>query len=164
MVVCLSARDSRGDDLEGARRDGGAGGGEEEEPVAARAARVLVIDDEPMLLRAIRRSVADECDVVVAAGGAEALAILEWDRGFDVVLCDLHMPDVSGIDLYHQLAEVGPELRDRTIFLTGGAVDDETRASLRSSGAPVLEKPPDVDRLRQILKTSSRGRPGGASC
>ena len=72
-------------------------------------------------------------------------------RGFDAVLCDLHMPDVSGRDLHGYLAGAAPELARRMIFLTGGAFTDEIRQFIATTTNPVLEKPIDLDRIDQLL-------------
>jgi CheY-like chemotaxis protein len=125
---------------------------------SARRPRVLVIDDEPMLLRAIRRFLSGDADVVLASSGAEGAEIIGEDCQFDVVLCDLIMPGVSGIALYEKLGTLCPELQKRLVFLTGGAFVERTSEFLASVENVVLEKPPDVEALRDLVRRFAAAR------
>ena len=82
--------------------------------------RVLVIDDEPALCTTIRHVMALDHDVVTAASAREALALLERDQAFDVVFCDVQMPEMTGIELHARVRKLDPELAERFVFLTGG--------------------------------------------
>ena len=84
-------------------------------------ALILVVDDEPALGPAVRGLFAGEHDVVVAVSGREALARLVDDPDFDVILCDLMMHDLTGMDLFEELKAIRPELAERFVFMTGGA-------------------------------------------
>jgi PAS domain S-box-containing protein len=84
--------------------------------------RVLVIDDEPALCTTIRHVMALDHDVVTAASALEALSILERDRMFDVVFCDVHMPEMTGVELHARVRKLDAELAERFVFLTGGDV------------------------------------------
>lgn len=105
-----------------------------------------------MLLRAIRRSLSTEAEVVAAASGGEGLAVLESDRDFDVVFCDLLMPEVSGIAVYERVGKLDPGLQRRVVFLTGGAVAERAHAFLAGIENAVVEKPPDVGILRDLIR------------
>jgi PAS domain S-box-containing protein len=119
--------------------------------------RVLVVDDEPVVGKSLRRLL-PEHDVAVATSAAEALAAIEGDPDLDVVLCDLMMPDVSGIELFHQLEARFPALARRVVFITGGAFTPEASAFLRAAGNPVLEKPFDLRRLRALVSGRAEAR------
>ncbi len=108
-------------------------------PLRAKA-RVLVIDDEELVLRALGRMLREH-DVVTARGGAEALARIASDPGFDVVFTDITMPDMTGIELYRLLVAQRPEIVSRVVFLSGGAVTPDIRSFLASIPNPHLEKP-----------------------
>src|SRR5206468_8376624 len=95
--------------------------------------RLLAIDDEALLLKAYRRMLGDVHDVQTAVGAHEALRVLAADRGFDVVLCDLQMPDVSGAELYGNVRLRYPELASRFIFVTGGAFSSDAKRFLEES-------------------------------
>ncbi|HHH29219.1 MAG TPA: PAS domain S-box protein [Polyangiaceae bacterium] len=121
-------------------------------PVApsARRARVLVVDDEPRLAMTIQLALDEVADVEVAEGGAAALAQLAEGTDYDMVLCDLMMPEVSGMDVYEQAVERFPEVAQRFVFMTGGAFTDRARSFLKENGLPRLDKPfaiADVTRL-----------------
>jgi PAS domain S-box-containing protein len=112
--------------------------------------RVLVIDDEPMVGTLIAKVLSTH-DVVAETSARAALTRLAADSGFDLILCDLMMPEVSGMDFYDQLA---PELRDRIVFLSGGAFTPRARAFLDSVPNRRLAKPFDVDALTAMLISS----------
>ena len=122
----------------------GAGGSE-------RGARILLIDDEPVVLRAFRRILEPPHDVVVAEGGAAALAIIETDRRFDVIVCDLSMPGVDGAQVFRYLERVEPRLLARLLYSTGGAFTDESQRFLSTVPTPVVEKPLSPDELRRAV-------------
>jgi signal transduction histidine kinase len=115
--------------------------------------RLLVVDDEPMVGRAIRRMLGKEHDVVLAGRGADAIdQIVRGGERFDVILCDLMMPDVTGMDLYEALHRDVPDEADRIIFLTGGAFTPAARAFLDKLPGRWLEKPFDPNKLRAALR------------
>ncbi|MBL8917603.1 MAG: response regulator [Myxococcaceae bacterium] len=108
-------------------------------PPAGSGRRVLVVDDEPLVARvAVRMLRGDE--VKVAAGPAEALELCRTAE-FDVVLCDLSMPDGGGARLYAELSTLRPALATRIVFVTGGASTDEAAGFLARTRLPVLHKP-----------------------
>jgi len=107
--------------------------------VAVRA-RVLVIDDEEPVRRVLGRMLRDH-DVVTAGGGAEALALLDGDRAFDVIFTDIAMPDMTGIELYQHLSVHRPADAKRLVFVTGGAITAHARDFLDTVPNPYLEKP-----------------------
>ncbi|MCP4502030.1 MAG: response regulator [Deltaproteobacteria bacterium] len=119
-------------------------------PKPSRRARILLIDDEPALVRALKRQLR-EYDVCCAQGGIEALERIREEDSFDVVLCDLMMPDCTGMDLYDQVFIETPELVQRFIFMTGGVFTDRARDFLDSVNAPVLEKPFDAHVIRETV-------------
>ncbi len=106
-----------------------------------RSARVLLIDDMDAPRRAIRRLMDREHVVEEAASGAEGLELLAAGPPFDVVLCDLMMPEMDGMGFYRRALEIDSGLIDRCIFLTGGAFTEDSQASLGDVDVPVLGKP-----------------------
>ena len=117
----------------------GAGRDDVERPAVR--ARVLVIDDEPLVRRAIVRSLEKEHDVISVATAAEALARLQAGEWFDLILCDLMMPEMTGMDMAARLKERLPKLFGRLVFLSGGAFTPESAEFLRSIGTRFVEKP-----------------------
>jgi CheY-like chemotaxis protein len=116
-----------------------------------RGARILLIDDEPVVLRAFRRILEPPHEVVVAEGGAAGLAVLDADRSFDVILCDLSMPGVDGSQVFHYLERAEPRLLSRLVFSTGGAFTDDAQRFLQAVPTPVVEKPLSPDELRRAI-------------
>jgi len=113
--------------------------------------RVLVIDDEDSIGLSLRRALGDEMSVVIATGGREALALLEADREFDVILCDVVMPDMDGVAVYRAVQERVPELGPRFVFMSGGALTADARAFVAEMHGRFIEKPFAVDDLRELL-------------
>jgi signal transduction histidine kinase/CheY-like chemotaxis protein len=118
--------------------------------VPARRVRVLAVDDEPQVLRSLQRALGAH-DVVVDACGRDALRRLETDVKFDVILCDLMMGDMTGMDLHAVLSRRSHELADRIVFMTGGVFTDGARDFLGSVPNTCIEKPFDLVALRAMV-------------
>jgi signal transduction histidine kinase len=120
--------------------------------VGRRRYRVLAIDDEALLLKAYRRMLLEHHDVVLAAGGDEALALLEQDQKFDVILCDLQMPEISGADVYREVSERWPGLEERFIVITGGAFSPEGRRFLEEGLVTSVNKPFQLAEILELIE------------
>jgi signal transduction histidine kinase/CheY-like chemotaxis protein len=108
--------------------------------------RFLAVDDEIGILSIYRRLLgADQC--VTCSSGADALALLRRGERFDAILCDLMMPQTSGMDVHDELIRTAPDLAARMVFVTGGAFTDRARQFLALETNPVLDKPFDSNRL-----------------
>ena len=118
---------------------------------AARRARVLIVDDEPMLVGVIRRSLSKEHEVVAITSASEALDRIRAGESFDVILCDLMMPQMTGMDLHAELRRVDPAAAERMVFMTGGAFTPAARAFLDEVPNQRLEKPFDAQHLRALV-------------
>lgn len=118
-------------------------------------ARVLVVDDERPLARTLRRLLSAH-DVVLAYDGSAAYDILQSDTRFDVILCDLMMPGLSGADLYRRVSALHPELEPRFIFMTGGSLNELGDAFVESVRNRMLTKPFDPDRMLEWVETAAR--------
>jgi signal transduction histidine kinase/ActR/RegA family two-component response regulator len=120
--------------------------------------RILAVDDEALLLKAYRRMLGEAHELVTALGGQEALNVLARDTRFDVVLCDLQMPEMSGMDLHALVAERHPALADRFVFVTGGAFSGEARRFLEESVPAVIQKPFSVNDILVLVDTIASGQ------
>ncbi|MBI5497445.1 MAG: PAS domain S-box protein [Deltaproteobacteria bacterium] len=125
--------------------------GEDAPPDAAARGRILVVDDDPLVAVGLRRILQNDHDVQLADGGRAALAILA-EQPFDVILCDLMMPDMTGMDLFAELKRRHPELVDRVVFISGGAFTPTGRAFLDSVNNPRLDKPVDMAALKRVIQ------------
>jgi signal transduction histidine kinase len=125
-------------------------------PAADRPGRILVIDDEQQLLKAFQRVLAPHYQVVVAGGGAEGIDILAADGAFDLVLCDLMMPEVDGRAVHEYLAREFPERLERLVFCTGGAFTPAMKQFIGTVENLVLEKPVTPELLRGVAARMCR--------
>jgi signal transduction histidine kinase/CheY-like chemotaxis protein len=123
---------------------------------AARRGRILVIDDEHVIAMAIQRSLSKEHDVAYVDTAKEALKRLEMGEQFDVILCDLMMPEMTGMDLYNELMQSNPEQAHRMIFVTGGAFTVRAREFLEAVPNLRIEKPFNVQQLRSLVNERVR--------
>jgi signal transduction histidine kinase len=118
---------------------------------------VLVIDDEPLILKVIKNVLGGEHDVTCEQSAAAALDRFRQGERFDVILCDLMMPQVTGIDLYDALLEIAPKQAQAMLFLTGGAFTARAQSFVDRVPNAVLEKPFNettlVARVRQLLRS-----------
>ncbi len=113
--------------------------------------RVLVVDDDQLVARAVARMLANAHDVEVLTSAREGARRIEAGERWDVVLCDLIMPDMTGMALAERLARTAPEMLPRLVFVTGGAFTEGSRAFLESGTWRVLEKPIDPAALREVV-------------
>jgi CheY-like chemotaxis protein len=106
-----------------------------------------VVDDEPLVARSLSRLLSSAHEVMVECSPLEVLRRAACGERWDVILCDLMMPELSGMELEARLTETAPELVPRMTYLTGGAFTERSQAFL-SEGRPWLEKPVDPAVLR----------------
>jgi signal transduction histidine kinase len=113
--------------------------------------RILVVDDEPMLGTAVRRMLGAEHEVTVLPEAREALRRISGGDRFDVILCDLMMPQMTGMDLHGHIFQVAPQQAARMVFMTGGPFTSRAREFLDQVRNPRIEKPFDVSGLRALV-------------
>jgi len=123
--------------------------------------RLLVIDDEPLLIAALSRTLAPEHEVVALTHAREALERLRAGERYALILCDLMMPEMTGMELHETLVREAPGQAERMVFLTGGAFTEAARAFLDTTRLPWLEKPFEPETLRTRLRglLAERGQP-----
>ena len=112
--------------------------------------RILVIDDEPVLLKLMTRLLVGH-DIVTAGSGREAQSVLESDEDFDLILCDLMMPEQTGVQVHQWLVARNPDLAARVVFTTGGVFEDAMAQYLVDCGALKLEKPFDKPAFKRLV-------------
>jgi two-component system NtrC family sensor kinase len=116
----------------------------------ASSLKILAVDDEPALLNLLRLIFTHRGhQVVTAPDGLTALQKLET-QAFDLIVCDVLMPDILGPELYQTAVKKYPRLINRFIFITGNVVDMDTRIFLEKSGLAWLSKPflpADIEQL-----------------
>jgi DNA-binding NtrC family response regulator len=117
-----------------------------------RGARILVVDDEPGIAEVLAEVFALDGHVVEIVGnGEEALEKLAAER-YDLILSDVHMPDLDGPALYREVERRHPDLLPLFIFLTGDIMSPETAQFLAQSAVPCLSKPFTLDMVRELVQ------------
>jgi PAS domain S-box-containing protein len=118
---------------------------------AARRGRVLVVDDEEPLAQAIRRFLAVEHDVTAVFSAGDALDLVRAGERYDVIFCDLMMPQITGMEMHAELVRLDVAQATRVVFLTGGAFTSASRDFLDQVTNRRLEKPFDLKELRRLV-------------
>ncbi len=121
--------------------------------------KVLVIDDEPAVVQSVERLLGDSHDVTGVQSARVALDRFDCGESFDLILCDLRMPDMSGIELARHLDERHQPLRPRLVFMTGdigeaGMSGPHVAPVDPTTIAPVLEKPFSRRALLQFVHSN----------
>ena len=127
--------------------------------VPVRRARILCIDDDQALGLALRRALVSEHDVILLTSAMEALQQVKSGERFDLCLCDLMMPGMSGMDFHAELEALVPDLAKRIVFLTGGANTPRAREFFDTVHNPRLEKPIGLEELRRAIGTMLESSP-----
>jgi len=121
--------------------------------IVERAVRgyVLIVDDEVMMRSVLQRVLGKHHELTCPKTSPEALALIDGGLRFDLILCDLMMPLLSGPAFHAELVRRHPDQARRTVFLTGGAVRPEVLEFLHSSQKPCLQKPFDPVQLCEVV-------------
>ena len=117
-------------------------------PLLRQRLRVLVVDDEPALLSAYQRLIGGEYELTVAAGGREAMDLLDRRQDWDAIICDLLMPGMDGQEVLAHVRTRYPALKDRMALCTGG---DLRRPLQDAEQVPVLAKPLEREELERAI-------------
>ena len=123
-------------------------------PAPHARARILVVDDDPMMTQLVTDMLSlDGYRVETVPNGVAALEKVQV-RPYDLILTDLHMPELDGAALYRELTRRQAHPPRRIIFLTGTAGESEAHRLVQETGLPVLRKPFNfVDLLELVQKT-----------
>lgn len=121
---------------------------------SAERMRVLIIDDEPTLLAAATRVLAATHDVSTSSGGKAALDLLAAND-FDLVLCDMMLADMEGVQIYEAAVRARPDLEPRFLFMTGGALTPRSIEFKSTLGERCLSKPFDAPTLIEAVARHS---------
>lgn len=124
---------------------------ERKAPAATRL-RLLMVEDDALVRRALTNSLRGLYDLTVANSCAHAGRVLGDNQAFDVVLCDMTMPDGSGEDVHRLVRERAPTLLPRIIFMTGGVFTPRARRFIERTQNPVLHKPFELDELAAAVR------------
>jgi signal transduction histidine kinase len=123
---------------------------------AAQGGKLLVVDDEPMILGALRRALSSEYNVTCVGDGRKALERLRAGERYELILCDLMMPEMTGMELFAAIEKLAPEQAARMVFVSGGAFTPRAREFLERIPNARVEKPIDMQNLRLLLRNLAR--------
>lgn len=115
-----------------------------------RYGRILVVDDQAVIGALVRRALEGH-DVYIVGSGRDALELV-GALDLDVMICDLVMPDLDGMEIHAALAERHPAMLERTLFMTAGPVSPEQREFLDQVKDRVLDKPFEFAELRRAVQ------------
>jgi signal transduction histidine kinase len=119
---------------------------------AGRRGRILVIDDEVLIVRSLLRILHHDHDVDTVTSAREGLDRLDSGQSYDLILCDLMMPEMTGMDLHAELRTRHNALLQRIVFLTGGAFTPRAKQFLETAETTWIEKPVDMHALREMIQ------------
>jgi len=114
--------------------------------------RVLVVDDEPLIGRSVARMLAREHEVVSVTDPRLALARLLSGERFDLVLCDVMMPGMGGVEFLQELEKRRPGAGATVVLMTGGPFTSAAQDFLEHSAQAHLQKPFEAEVLRELLR------------
>lgn len=112
--------------------------------------RLLYVEDDELLRLAMRRLLQHQYEVTVAKDGQEALELIQA-RDFDIVVTDIEMPRMGGLELHFMVAQLNPILASKFIFVSGG-FDKATERRLRALPNRFLDKPYDHQTLQRAVQ------------
>jgi two-component system cell cycle sensor histidine kinase/response regulator CckA len=124
--------------------------------VMAEHKRVLVVDDDRRVGAALERALSGLSNVEATTDARTVLDRLASGERWDVILCDLMMPETSGMDLYREALRIAPDAAKCIVFMTAGAFTSNARAFLDGVRNPCLEKPIDLGQLRSLIARAGR--------
>jgi PAS domain S-box-containing protein len=130
------------------------GQGESSEPVVeesekiAKAVKILVVDDEPVIRQFISQVLGEQGHRVETVDNAAAALKMVKAKRYRLILLDIKMPGMSGVDLYKQFQKIAPSLTKRVVFITGDVMGKRTISFLNKTKTPYLMKPFDAKELK----------------
>ncbi len=119
-------------------------------PTTAHRGSILVIEDEPALCRVLERLLLPH-RVTTVLRAREALARIQAGESFSIILCDLMMPEMTGMEFYEELIRHDSSIATRVIFMSGGMLSPHSREFLERVPNLRLDKPIDTMRLHQLV-------------
>lgn len=127
---------------------------------------ILVVDDEAGIRESFRMMLGDEYNISTAAGGSECLELLERGKTFSLVILDLRMPKLDGMEVLRRIKKINPGLP--VIILTAVGTHQTVVDALKLGAADFIAKPADIYRVKEVVKktllqtkTQSGGFGGG---
>ena len=121
------------------------------DPKRVSGARILVVDDELVVQQFLTKLLSEEGHEVRIMANAEGALERLGSEDYDVILLDIKLPGMSGINLYKHLQKTAESLARRVVFITGDVMGKDTMAFLSKTRATYLTKPFDAERLKESI-------------
>ena len=109
--------------------------------------RILIVDDDTDISGVLADVLVLSHRIVIASNAAEAIELIREGDRFDIILSDVMMPQLDGMQLYRQLVELAPDQAQRMAFMSSGGYPTEALDHDR----PCLDKPFDLTQLRTLI-------------
>ena len=121
-------------------------------------ARILVVDDEPSNLQLLTQLLSSEGHRVETVESADAVLEKIKSERYNLILLDIKLPGMSGIELYKEIKRTARTLARRVVFITGDVIAADTRGFLSRAKAPYVTKPFNIEELKNTInRTLARG-------
>jgi CheY-like chemotaxis protein len=117
---------------------------------------ILVVDDEPGFAKALAALLSREGHTVETAENGRVALVQVHERRYDLILCDLRLPELDGPDLYQQLKTEAPDMHHRVIFLTGDMLNPISLEFLEKQHLLWLPKPCSAAQVRDVMQQALR--------
>ena len=127
-------------------------------PAMQTRGKILVIDDDNAVAVALERILRAQHDVTIRSDGREALDLIAAGSSFDLVFCDLMMPNLSGIDVYRLMVATNPAQAAKIVFMTGGAFTAAAQEFLAEIKGVRVTKPFTATAIRAIAANAIGAR------
>jgi two-component system, cell cycle sensor histidine kinase and response regulator CckA len=127
-------------------------------PRVARRARIMVIDDDVEVGEALRLLLAEDHQVQCFTEPRRALRVLLQDATFDLVFCDVMMPELGGPAVYQALRFNRPGYEFRLVFMTGGAFEPSVQRFLAKVPNPRIDKPFNLRVVQRLVEQAAARR------
>ena len=112
--------------------------------------KIVIADDEPNIRLLMKGLLSEYYTILEARNGEEAMDFTRKEKP-DLMLLDIKMPVINGIELYRHFEETDPSLAQRVIFITGDDTEVITRDFLDETGAPHIAKPFNIEYLKKSI-------------
>ena len=111
--------------------------------------RILIVDDDPGMVETLADILELEgFHVVTVQDGRRALDVIQ-DQAFQLIVMDLKMPGISGLDAFREIIQIDPDAR--IVFMTAYYQEEAVRAAISEGAVGVLKKPLDIPKLLDVI-------------
>ncbi|TXD33522.1 response regulator [Lujinxingia vulgaris] len=119
--------------------------------------KVAVLDDEPLIGDIVSRALSRQWEVSVFERPSQALEALEGGERYAAFLCDMMMPERTGMEVYEEIRRRWPEQAERVVIMSGISHRDRAGEMVREAGVRLVQKPFDLKGLRQVVEEVAAG-------